>query len=310
MIKIGAVNIDTSHPLAFSKYLSQGNRAKYTAVYNDSFRNDAEVEGFIRGFDLEKRCKSVEELADCVDIGFIQGANWDKHIEYAMPFINKNKPVFIDKPIVGSLSDCLKIEELCRNGAVILGSSSVRYAEEIYQFKEKNETILSAFGTSGVDEFNYGIHIIEAMGGLIDSLAVSAKFVCATEKDSCRSETCCITFENGVNAMCYLNMGVWHPFEMVVSTTKNTHHFKIDVTKIYGALLERIFDSMENQSSSLASVEKLTESVKVMLAYRLSRLNGGKKYKLTDIPENDPGFDGQLFEEEYGAAAGKMYSDL
>ena len=38
MIRIGAVNIDTSHPLAFSEYLLKGNRARYVAVYNDGFR--------------------------------------------------------------------------------------------------------------------------------------------------------------------------------------------------------------------------------------------------------------------------------
>ena len=48
MIRIGVVNIDVSHPKAFSEYLKKGNRARYVAVYNEGFRGDDEVEGFIK----------------------------------------------------------------------------------------------------------------------------------------------------------------------------------------------------------------------------------------------------------------------
>ena len=120
MIRIGVVNIDVSHPKAFSEYLKKGNRARYVAVYNDGFRGDDEVEGFIKNYKLDKHCKTVEELAEMVDIGFIQGCNWNKHLNYVQPFIDRKKPVFIDKPIVGSLADCKKLEELASKGAVIL----------------------------------------------------------------------------------------------------------------------------------------------------------------------------------------------
>ena len=75
MIQIGVVNIDTSHPKAFTEYLKRKNRAGYTAVYNDSFRGDDEVEAFCKMNHFAKRCASIEELADRVDIGFIQSCN-------------------------------------------------------------------------------------------------------------------------------------------------------------------------------------------------------------------------------------------
>ena len=48
MIKIGAINIDVSHPLAFSAVLHDSERARYTAVFNDGFREFDEVEGFAK----------------------------------------------------------------------------------------------------------------------------------------------------------------------------------------------------------------------------------------------------------------------
>ena len=110
MIKIGAINLDTSHPAAFAETYRNGNRAKYTAVYNDGFRTDEEVQAFMDINGIEKRCKTLKELVEQVDIGMIHSCNWDNHIDEAMPFIEAGKPVFIDKPICGSLKDCKELE--------------------------------------------------------------------------------------------------------------------------------------------------------------------------------------------------------
>ena len=62
MITIGVVNIDVSHPKAFASLLENENRARYVAVYNDGFREDDEVEGFIKKFLLEKRYNDLSVL--------------------------------------------------------------------------------------------------------------------------------------------------------------------------------------------------------------------------------------------------------
>lgn len=310
MIKIGVVNIDVSHPKAFAEYLMKGNRARYTAVYNDGFRGDDEVEAFIRKYNLERRCSTVEELAEIVDIGFVQGCNWDKHLQYAMPFIERNKPVFIDKPIVGKIADVKKLEELAAKGAVILGSSSIRYAEEIVKFasmpEEERGKIVNVFGTCGVDEFNYGIHIVEGIGGLIPSNAISCRFVGRGEVDGKKCETFFIRYENGCTAIYNTLHGTWSQNEVVVMTTKDTYQFRI-TSDVYAALLDRICDYMETGRNTLAPVHKLTESIRIMLAGRISRENNGIEAKLTDIPDDDPGFDGYEFEKKYAAAASKIY---
>ena len=114
MIRIGAVNIDTSHPLGFGEVMEKDDRARYVGVYNDSFRPDSEVEGFIRRFGLEKRCNTLEELAAMCDIGFIHGCDWDDHLRCAMPFIEQGKPVFIDKP--PAIQIC--IYSACQTGCI------------------------------------------------------------------------------------------------------------------------------------------------------------------------------------------------
>jgi hypothetical protein len=311
MIRIGVVNIDTSHPKAFSDYLKHGQRARYVAVYNDSFRGDDEVEAFIRSYGLEKRCQSIEELADCVDIGFIQSCNWDRHLFQAMPFIERKKPVFIDKPIVGKMTDCKELKNLAQKGGVILGSSSLRYAQEIVDFVSQDEKergkILNIFGTAGVDEFNYAVHIVEALGGLTATGAISCRFVGRSEMDEKICETFFVRFANGVTAFYNTFQGLWQPFEIVIMTSKSTYQFRVNTSKIYGALLDRICDYMETGKNKLAGVFELTESVKIMLAGRISREKNGIEVKIADIPKNDPGYDGSEFERKYAASAQKLY---
>ena len=82
-------------------------------------------------------------------------------------------------------------------------------------------------------------------------------------------------------------------------TTKTTFQFAVDSKRLYMALLDQVLNRLENKPNILADVPALLESVKIMLAGRLSRARGGVEVKLADIPDDDPGFDGAAFERFY-----------
>lgn len=313
MIRIGAVNIDTSHPLGFAEVMEKQGRARYVGVYNDSFRNDAEVEGFIRRFGLEKRCRSLEELADMCDIGFIQGCDWDDHIRCAMPFIQRGKPVFIDKPMVGNLKDLKKIEALTAKGAVILGSSSARYAYEVQEFlaipEEERGKIVNLIGTAGVDEFNYGVHIAECIGGIVGTGAKEVKYLGRGESGGRYSESYYVQFD-GASAIFNTFTGVWQPFVITIMTTKTTFQFKIDSSLLYAALVEQICNYMEGKPHILADITALAESIRIMLAAAQSRAENGRPVALSELAEDGTCYDGRAFCAGYSAAAGPMYAGL
>ncbi|MBU0477742.1 Gfo/Idh/MocA family oxidoreductase [bacterium] len=307
MVKIGCVNIDISHPNAFARKMAkmEPKRGKYVAIYNDGFRTDEEVDGFIKDNELEKRCKTIEELVDMVDIGFVHDCNWDKHLKHAMPFIKAGKPVFIDKPICGNLTDCNKLEKLVNDGAKILGSSSVRYANEFIEIKkqlaENNEEIISVYGTAGVDEFNYGVHIMEGIHGLLGSGVHSVKYI-GTANSEKPVEQYYVTWKNGVKVIYQLQTGVWQPFDVVITTNKAIHHFRVDTTQIYDAVLKRIFDYME-KGIEMAPITDLTETIKIYLAGKASREQEGAEIKLEDLTLEDKGYDGYSFEKQYALTA-------
>jgi predicted dehydrogenase len=309
MVRLGVVNIDTSHPKAFSEILHKGNRARYVAVYNDGFRGDEEVEGFIRMAGLEKRCSTVEELAGMSDLGMIQGCNWDKHLSYIEPFVKLGKPVFIDKPIVGNMRDLRKLREYAARGAVILGASCQRYAPGITDFlaipAEERGEIVSVFSICGVDEFNYAIHAVESIGGLVGTGVVSCEFSGGAGIGGVRGETYTVRYANGVIAVYSITYGQWQKSVWTVLTSKRS--YVLDVSN-YDAMLDRVVASVETGAAQTAPLEDLIESILIMLAGRVSRERGGGPVRLADIPADYPGYDGDEFERGYAANAKKLYN--
>ena len=311
MIKIGVVNIDISHPLMFSAVLNQGNRARYAAVFNAGFRGDDEVKSFVRKQGLDKICHSVEELADYVDVGFVQNCNWDKHLKYAMAFIERGKPVFIDKPMVGNVADCRKLIELEKRGAIILGSSSVRYCNEVRQYlslpEEKKGKVLHIDITVGVDEFNYAVHAVEAMCALAETRPVSVRYVGTAHREGQSCETFFVEFEGGVTACYHCVAGNYVSFNVIVLTTVDSHCFTIDNDALYKALLDQICNRLEGKPHCLAGIEELTDSIKVLLAGKCSRESAGAMVGIDSPALETVRFDGDAFEKEYAANSRPMY---
>ncbi len=310
MIRIGTVNIDTSHAPSFAEIFLKGDRAKYTALYNDSFRTEEEVTEFCEKFGIEHRCATLEEMVPLVDIAFIQGCDWDKHIECCRPFVEAGVPVFIDKPLVGNRKDMEIIRAWAKEGKVIMGTSAMRYTYEHQQFyaipaEERGELCHIAVSV-GVDEFNYAIHAVESITAYLCGIkAKSVKYVGAGETDGGATQTFFVLFENGVSATYTVRMKGWQPSTMTVITTKTTYVYKIDSSKVYEAMLNQFCDCMEGKESLMASTEDMLTSIEIMLAGRLSRENGGVEVDPNNIPMDDPGFDGYKFWLEYSAAQKK-----
>lgn len=311
MIRIGVVNIDCSHPLAFARELNKGTRAKYTAVFNDGFRGEDEVNAFVKNEGLEKVCHSADELAECTDVGFIQGCDWDKHIDYAMAYINRGKPVFIDKPMVGNTADCKKLIELEKNGAMILGASSARYCYEVRDFldldREERGEVLHIDITVGVDEFNYAIHAVEALCEMVEKKPISVKYVGRSENGSQTCDTFFVEFEGGATGCYHSVLGRFAKFSAIALTTKDNYTFTVDNTKLYKALLDEICDKLEGKENHMASMEKICESIRVALAGKYSMEHGGVRVE-TDSPLLDTvSYDGAEFVKGYAAASSPMY---
>ncbi len=311
MLKFGAITIDVSHPKTFSTALSQGDRARYTAVFNDGFRGDDEVQAFSELYDVTV-CNSLEELADQVDLGIVHACNWDKHLGYLAPFIERGKPVYIDKPLVGNLADARKLLALTKAGAKIIGTSALRYTEDIVAAKaaaaEKDAKILHVDVSVGNDDFNYGIHALEAICALIESKPVSVKCVGTAEKDGIACYTYLFTFEGGETACFHNSTKKSSAINTLIVTDKGSDTaFTLNAKVYYTCLMEQVCNYMEGKENILASMEEMLIPITLALACKASKEAGGEEIRLDDPRLEDVSFDGYEFERSYAASTKKIF---
>jgi hypothetical protein len=183
-LRAGIIGLDTSHVLAFTRILNDPNAAedvsgcRVVAAYpkgsSDIPSSVSRVPGYTKQMqDLGVEIvDSIEQLMQRVDVVLLESNDGRPHLEQVMPVLKAGKPVFIDKPIAGSLTDALAIFEAARQRNVpVFSSSSLRYTEGAQALRNgKVGKILGceayspcSLEKSHPDFFWYGIHGVETL---------------------------------------------------------------------------------------------------------------------------------------------------
>jgi hypothetical protein len=116
---------------------------------------------------------TIPALLSKVDVVLLESVDGRIHLQEAIPVIEAGKPLFIDKPLAGSLADAIAIYDLAKKHNVpCFSSSSYRFNPGIQALLKSDElgeiagaaTWGSCTYQSGTpDMFFYGIHGIEAL---------------------------------------------------------------------------------------------------------------------------------------------------
>ncbi len=186
--RAGMIGLDTSHVPAFAKIFNNpkamGDIAgiRIVAGYpggTDIPSSRDRVKGFteqLRGMGIEI-FDSIPKLLEKVDVVLLESVDGRIHLQEAIPVIEAGKPLFIDKPVAGSLADAIVIYELAKKHNVpCFSSSSVRFSPGIQELLKNEElgTIEGAatwgpctYQEGTPDMFFYGIHGIEPLYALM-----------------------------------------------------------------------------------------------------------------------------------------------
>lgn len=185
VLRAGIIGCDTSHVIAFTNLINDpkatGELAKvevvaaYPGGSPDIPASKDRVEGYTktlreRGIEI---VDSIPALLEKVDAVLIESVDGRPHLDQARPVIGARKPLFIDKPIAGSLADAVAIFELARQAGVpCFSSSSLRFypGVQAVQSDPKIGPVLGcdAYGPCSLEEhhpdlFWYGIHGVETL---------------------------------------------------------------------------------------------------------------------------------------------------
>jgi predicted dehydrogenase len=183
VFRIGMIGLDTSHVTAFTKVINDPANnygckvvVGYSGGSPDVPSSANRVEGYTKQLHDEYGVEivdTIEELCQKVDGVLLESVDGRPHLKQAKPVIAAKKPLFIDKPMAGSLADVLEIFRLAEeNNVPCWSSSSLRYSPGIVEMKKTNSVgdILGcdAYSPCSLEEHHpdlywYGVHGVEIL---------------------------------------------------------------------------------------------------------------------------------------------------
>lgn len=187
-LRAGIIGLDTSHVLAFTNTLNKGPKKpedaskvagiKVVAAYPQGSRDIESSTKRVPEYTEKVKALGVEivdsipALLAKVDVVFLESNDGRVHWEQVQPVLAARKPVFIDKPIAGSLADAIRILEAAEKAKVpLFCSSSLRFgkttqavrAGSIGKVKSAETFSPVSLEATHPDLFWYGVHGCEAL---------------------------------------------------------------------------------------------------------------------------------------------------
>ncbi|MEZ5327056.1 MAG: LamG-like jellyroll fold domain-containing protein [Verrucomicrobiales bacterium] len=184
-IRIGMIGLDTSHVIAFTKIINDPHatgelsNVQVVAAFpggSDLPDSVAHVDEYTRQLREEmgiEMVDSIPALLQKVDVVMLESVDGRPHLEEARPVIEAGKPLFIDKPVAGSLADAVAIFALAKeNGVPCFSSSALRFSPDVAGLRGRDDIgeVLGCVAWSPCtihdtmpDLFYYGIHGVESL---------------------------------------------------------------------------------------------------------------------------------------------------
>lgn len=185
-LRIGMIGLDTSHAPAFAKLWNNptaaGLLAKQQVVVAfpggspDIESSHTRVPQYTK--DLESlgvnMVGSIDELIAQVDAVIITSLDGRRHLEQAIPVFRAGKPLYIDKPLAGSLVDAIAIQKMAEQyKGRWFSSSSLRFSPNIWKYRADAKLKAQVRGAiawspcsleaTHPDLYWYGVHGCEAL---------------------------------------------------------------------------------------------------------------------------------------------------
>lgn len=297
MIRIGMVDFDTSHVVAFTQRLNHidideeqwVDGAKVViGCPGESKISPERIPGFTEkmreyGVELVER---PEEMIGKIDAVMIESLDGSVHYERALPFIEAGIPIFIDKPFTCSLEEAKKLADLAdRKGVPLFSSSSLRYALEVQEVKSKEGEYGKVVGADAYSPapqhprnpglFHYGIHGVETLYAL---MGPGCEYVACISDEG--TDLAVGHWKDGrVGTVRGIRKGT-SGYGFSAFCEKRIIHTSIDTAYIYRELLKRVVEMFQTGEPPI-DISETIEIVAFIEAALESARKGGEPVKLS-----------------------------
>ena len=273
-IRIGLVDCDTSHVVAFTQRLNHldvgedqwVDGAKVVAAYPGTSEMSPErIPGFTRqlreyGVTIVEAATDLIGQVDAVMIETLQGS---LHVERARPFLEAGLPLFVDKPFACSVADARTLlTEAAERGLLLWSSSSLRFAPEVQALQASTDEIgavtgVSVHGPASLDPgnpglFHYGVHGVQVMYQLMGRGCETVRLISNADGDVAVGQWS----DGRFGVFRGLRRGA-SPYGVTVFGEKQVKTSAIGTTDIYRELLKRIVAAFQTGKAPLAPADML-----------------------------------------------------
>jgi predicted dehydrogenase len=295
-IRLGAIGIDSSHLPEFSRRINALNDAgrtscRVTRLWTDG-RHDLSAEQ-AQGWqhaaeELGVRpSRELSELLDDVDGVMVLAVNGNRHLELALPALERRLPTYIDKPLTCNLAEAqLLLAAAGRNGARCYSASSLRFAGEVKDLPLSELGRLVAVDAFGPGELNssmeglffYGVHTIEMVDAIWGPGVKRVRAIALGDRDLID-----LDYFDGRCARLRLERCGSYEFGATVHGQSAVRQFKVNFADIYNRLIEGMVRFFEGDSAPVP-LRDIVESVAVMEAGNQSMKRDGAWVDMASVP--------------------------
>ncbi|HPO12523.1 MAG TPA: Gfo/Idh/MocA family oxidoreductase [Candidatus Hydrogenedentes bacterium] len=298
-LKIGIIGLDTSHVIAFTGLLNDTNNkahipgGKVVAAFKggspDIETSASRVDGYTK--DLQEKFgvkiyDTIEEMCKNVDAVLLESVDGRPHLEQVKPVFKVGKPVFIDKPVAGSLHDAIEIFRLAKESKVpCFSSSSYRYYESLINVLKQDIGGVKSCISIGPcsleqhhpDLFWYGVHATEA---LFTVMGVGCESVVRTTTPD--TDVVTGTWKDGRVGVLYGIRTSGTPHKVIVFGSKSVA--EQENSGDYAPLVVEIIKFFQTGVAPV-SAEETIELFAFMEAADESKRQGGAPVRISDVIE-------------------------
>ncbi|GAB3836009.1 oxidoreductase [Kribbella italica] len=294
-MRIGVVDLDTSHPAAFLPLLRQRGH-EVVAVYGGQTVVD---DDYTRGYAAEHGLSVVddpEELVGAVDAVFIHSVDWDKHLVRARPFAEAGVPIHLCKPFAGRAADLRELIRWADSGVRLSGGSALRWSAAVADWQETGHEVVTAYAATYGHPLDYGIHAYSLLSGLLGPDVEAAR---SLDDEGRRVELRWRDGRTAVVAVAPAGTGGYGFFATLVHGG-GVHHVEAGGTDLYARFIDVTVGHLSGERDQPVSFAELVEPELAVIAGLASAKHGGSWIALHDDPRiDDVAFDGQAFAASY-----------
>jgi len=230
---------------------------------------------------IENVSADYKDMIGNVDAVIIARDDVDSHFGIASFFLEKNIPVFVDKPLCKKVEELKYFQKYLENG-LLMSCSGFRYFPLImnkFNSELNTQNVVWSHSVSIIDWYKYGIHVLE---GVLPIMGYDIEWVQNTGEEN--NDIVRVQHASGKFSLINVNTKTGFIFRSSFFTDTNKH-FVVDYNDNFSCFRNLLIKFAEQLASKKPVINASETSViiKTMIAGELSLKNSGKKIYLNEI---------------------------